>query len=271
LNCEIFHYSASGNFIKKFGGKGKGPEEMLTPQSIICIDDKLIVADQGNSRIHTFDLDGNTITTTKINTSSLRQFVPVGNEYVTDSWIVQADSLFLLHSLDSNFEVKNHFGWINNNGFDFGSLIKSLSDICVSSNDEIYMNNWSSGVITKYKDSQKIMEITRPLMQKVGKSESKTEKDGDSVTMSAKIEPVTMHAAVDSKDNFYSVIFPRPNDNDDEIGEQLLQVIDNTGKVIGNYRLGDRNFSKFTIASDDSIWAIDLDNEEIYHFAPINN
>ncbi|PID28849.1 MAG: hypothetical protein CSB55_03605 [Candidatus Cloacimonadota bacterium] len=268
-NAEIFHYSEDGKFIKKTGKKGNGPYEFSVLSSIACFDDKLIVCDSGNHRIYTFDLDGNPVSSTVTSMTNLKSILRVGDKFVTDSWIIsETDSLFLLHSLNDKFEPVGHFGFLSNGGFDFKSLIRNMSDICVNSKGEIYVNTLESGIISKYKNGKKTAEIKRPLLQKSSKTGIESQKDGARMVYTAEIKSVSSMAAVDSKDNFYSVL--RPSKSEEDEAESVLQIINPDGKVIGNYSLGNKKADALAIDGNDCIWIVDTEeNEMIYKFEPV--
>lgn len=61
-SSTISQYSAKGQYIRTFGGIGKGPGQMEKPHSLI-VDKRgatpvLVVADRSNNRLQTFSLDG---------------------------------------------------------------------------------------------------------------------------------------------------------------------------------------------------------------------
>jgi DNA-binding beta-propeller fold protein YncE len=59
-NSRVAKFSREGNLVKQWGERGTGQGDFNTPHSIV-IDEKntLYVADRANSRIQTFDTDGN--------------------------------------------------------------------------------------------------------------------------------------------------------------------------------------------------------------------
>lgn len=57
---RVLKFSAAGEFIKQWGGRGYGPGEFVAAHAIeIDADDVLYVADRENMRIQRFDTDGN--------------------------------------------------------------------------------------------------------------------------------------------------------------------------------------------------------------------
>jgi len=59
-NSRIVKYSKEGNYIKAWGERGGQPGNFNTPHGLVVDDNDVIyVADRGNSRIQTFDTEGN--------------------------------------------------------------------------------------------------------------------------------------------------------------------------------------------------------------------
>jgi len=86
-NDRISKFSRDGKFIKSWGRKGSGPNELASPHTI-AIDSRgrLLVGDRDNNRIQIFDQDGRTLTT-------WRQFGrPSGIAITRDDTIYVADS-----------------------------------------------------------------------------------------------------------------------------------------------------------------------------------
>ena len=58
----MLKFDPDGNFIKSWGGKGKGPGEFDLPHSLVFDAQGLLyIADRNNARIQVFDADGNYI------------------------------------------------------------------------------------------------------------------------------------------------------------------------------------------------------------------
>jgi DNA-binding beta-propeller fold protein YncE len=58
----VLKFDRDGNFIKTWGGKGKGPGQFDLPHSLVFDDEGLLyIADRNNARIQVFDADGNYI------------------------------------------------------------------------------------------------------------------------------------------------------------------------------------------------------------------
>lgn len=59
INSRIAKYDKNGDWVKQWGGPGKGPGEFSTPHSIVSdAKGNIYVADRGNRRIQVFDADG---------------------------------------------------------------------------------------------------------------------------------------------------------------------------------------------------------------------
>ena len=58
----VLKFDADGNFIRTWGGKGKGPGQLNLPHSLVFDAEGLLyIADRNNARIQVFDADGNYI------------------------------------------------------------------------------------------------------------------------------------------------------------------------------------------------------------------
>lgn len=63
---RVIKFDAEGDFVKTWGGEGKGPGEFNVPHSIVIDDEGLLhIADRSNERIQVFDLDGNYVRETQ--------------------------------------------------------------------------------------------------------------------------------------------------------------------------------------------------------------
>lgn len=59
-NSRVAKYDKDGNFVKAWGERGAQPGDFNTPHSLVVDqNDVVYVADRGNSRIQTFDTEGN--------------------------------------------------------------------------------------------------------------------------------------------------------------------------------------------------------------------
>jgi DNA-binding beta-propeller fold protein YncE len=59
-NSRVAKYDKDGNFVKSWGERGAQPGNFNTPHSLVVDNNDVIyVADRGNSRIQTFDTEGN--------------------------------------------------------------------------------------------------------------------------------------------------------------------------------------------------------------------
>ena len=59
-NSRVAKYDKDGNFVKAWGERGAQPGNFNTPHSLVVDDNDVVyVADRGNSRIQTFDAEGN--------------------------------------------------------------------------------------------------------------------------------------------------------------------------------------------------------------------
>ncbi len=59
INSRVAKYDKNGDWVKQWGGPGKGPGEFSTPHSIAAdAQGNIYVADRGNRRIQVFDHDG---------------------------------------------------------------------------------------------------------------------------------------------------------------------------------------------------------------------
>jgi sugar lactone lactonase YvrE len=94
-SCLIKKFDSDGNFIKQWGGSGKGDGQFSSPDGVaVGPDGSVYVADSNNSRVQKFDKDGNFIAKWGSYGSGEGQFKglsgisvgPDGSVYVTDVW-----------------------------------------------------------------------------------------------------------------------------------------------------------------------------------------
>ena len=55
---EVFIFSPSGQFQKKFGRSGQGPGELIQPYNLMVTQNSIVVSEVGNMRVQFFDFDG---------------------------------------------------------------------------------------------------------------------------------------------------------------------------------------------------------------------
>jgi len=55
---EVFIFSSSGQFQKKFGRSGQGPGELLQPYNLMVTQNSIVVSEVGNMRVQFLDFDG---------------------------------------------------------------------------------------------------------------------------------------------------------------------------------------------------------------------
>jgi WD40 repeat protein len=70
-DSRIYKFNAAGEKVLEFGTKGQGPGDLMSPNGLDILDDKmLVVNDSGNKRLSLFDLTGKFIKSVKTNDSA---------------------------------------------------------------------------------------------------------------------------------------------------------------------------------------------------------
>ena len=89
-NQRIQKFDSDGNFLTKWGSKGKGNGEFDAPAGIAVdnLDHNIYLTDGGNNRIQKFDSDGNFLTKWGSEGSGEGQFSFPSGVAVADSGIV---------------------------------------------------------------------------------------------------------------------------------------------------------------------------------------
>ncbi|MHC4074090.1 MAG: NHL repeat-containing protein, partial [Planctomycetota bacterium] len=60
ITCRVVKYDKDGNFIKDWGSMGTGDGQFYYPHSVyVTSDERVLVCDRNNGRIHVYDKDGN--------------------------------------------------------------------------------------------------------------------------------------------------------------------------------------------------------------------
>ena len=67
INSRVAKFDKNGDWVKQFGGPGKGPGQFDTPHGIASdAKGNIYVADRGNNRVQVFDGDGNVVREIKV-------------------------------------------------------------------------------------------------------------------------------------------------------------------------------------------------------------
>ena len=92
INARVAKYDKNGDWVKSFGGPGRGPGELNTPHSIAAdAQGNVYVADRGNRRIQVFDGDGNLKREIKIDVPVPADAKPwFGNQPTTEGGVTQS-------------------------------------------------------------------------------------------------------------------------------------------------------------------------------------
>lgn len=84
-NSYVHKFDKYGEFVTRWGSRGSGPGQFLTPHAIaVSADDKVYVADRGNNRIQVFDSEGKFLKEIRIDTRHPDGYVPKVFGYMKD-------------------------------------------------------------------------------------------------------------------------------------------------------------------------------------------
>jgi len=127
-SCTIKKYSKDGEFITKFGRRGRGPGEFLTINSILVHNKLIFVFDMINTRVTTFDLHGSLMDTETLDYSEINwpvtRITSVGDDRFLLNTAINDNGNFL-HLVNTDFS--NIASWGQNlvKYFDNESIDKS--------------------------------------------------------------------------------------------------------------------------------------------------
>jgi len=84
--------TSEGKFLRKFGGRGSGPGQLINPYDVIIGENKVYVCDSGNDRICAFTIGGEFIMSFGSKGQKQGQFkFPVGIHITEDSYLLVSD------------------------------------------------------------------------------------------------------------------------------------------------------------------------------------
>lgn len=164
----IHQYSAQGDYIRSWGGKGAEPGQLNCPHGISIdrrgSDPVIYVADRGNHRIQIFTLEGQFIRLIDENMDMPCSFYYNGNElYFPDlhSRITIFDQLDqLITHLGEDQQAYKQAGWPNlEKSFYRPNKFSSPHGVCVDSEGSVYVAEWiKDGRITKLIRQSNVLE-----------------------------------------------------------------------------------------------------------------
>ncbi len=154
-NC-IKEFTASGEYVKTIGRRGKGPGDLLTPHSLtLCPNGDLVVQEMMGRRIQRFDKKGNSKKIIKSDVFAYWIGVTPQDELVVYDKRHTFASRKLLSVMDSNGKKLREIGQYHDNA---KNLFKSEGlQFAIDCDNNFYAaNNWTP-VIRKYSSSGKLL------------------------------------------------------------------------------------------------------------------
>lgn len=157
ISHSIYKFDKNGNFIKKFGKKGRGPGDLYHPGSLSILDNKhLVIREYGTSRrISIFDLNGNFVKIIKTR-CSVFDVVGLKNSKIailgskTDENESHDEITYMIIILDLNNHREIHIA----------SFIKKFRKTAIRARDfegKVYISRTKNGnLLVGFSNSQKI-------------------------------------------------------------------------------------------------------------------
>ena len=112
-NRQVSVFDSNGNFVRRFGRRGRGPGEFEFPYRIRVTEAEVYVYDRSIHRINVYDLAGNFVRDGLVPFATMAQpfFVPAGPDRLYFAGITRdIDNIHVIHELDGRFRRIRSFG-----------------------------------------------------------------------------------------------------------------------------------------------------------------
>lgn len=272
-------YTKDGTFVKLIGREGEGPGEFREP---VCVDffsdGTMIVADQKNQRFQTFDQDGYFLKSFKIEGSSPGEFVVTSNDeiYNKPRMIFFSDNskIPLFYKYDSQFNQLAAIGEVIDQGETFKTHLMASASI-TAKGDDIALAFSMINEIDIFSDTLVVEKIFRQLNYIPAKPEIKTVQEGDSVQLTAILDPICHSIDFDSKGNMYilspaeSYYAEKKGEHDKELSElydTLLEIFSPDGEILKSIPLRGISSSTLYVGQGDKLYILDEFNMQVLRY-----
>jgi len=267
---------ANGNFLRKIGGEGKGPGELIRPKNMIFTPNgNLLISDVGNYRFQILDSDGN-----YINSFILEEDIPgaacydmkgnVINHNSSFSWGLSDPALFNVY--DAEMKKSGKFGELLLNDDKNVQHLQNMGKMITNSLNQIIFVRELDNEYTIYEDKKILKRFNVDMNIEPTEVEVKVQTSGDNRGISIWRDPICLGLSIDSRDRIYSLIRNTDFDDDDETTSQnyfVIDVFDPTGIHLSRYGLGQNRYSEIYVGKDDKIYLVNQDEATVARFPAI--
>ena len=152
-NSRVVKFSAEGEYLFEWGGKGKAEGQFDLPHSIIIDrEENIIVADRENARIQKFDCEGTFLEEWQNDIEAKVYAVQVGKDrksvYAVD-FLIKNDTLIVgsnISIFDAHLLRHNYFGYSGN----YNGAICRYHDIEIDKHQNIYVADLLNNLVQKF-------------------------------------------------------------------------------------------------------------------------
>jgi len=266
-----------GKFIRKIGGKGKGPGEFIRPNSMMFTKNgNILISDTGNYRFQILDDKGNYINSyipedDMPGTTCYDNNGNIVNHNSSFSWGISDPSLFNLYDTEMNKIGK------------FGELLldddanlqhfNNMGSMITNSLNQIIFVRELDNEYTIYVDNKVARKFSVNMNIEPTEVEINIRTSGDNQGISIFRDPICFGLSIDSKDRIYSLI--RNCESDTEDGEYgcadnfVIDVFDQSGIHLSRHGLGQNSYSDIYVGKDDKIYVVNREEASVLRFSAI--
>ncbi len=262
--ANIKKFDHNGNYLKTLCHKGQGPEELNYPILFrINNRDELVVYDSGQNILKTLDLDGNYISSHKVESFLINDFC-IGDDNtifcVGSNWSTENSKMDIYPFSESYEHLAAFSPTLSKEESPMKSVALSMY------NKDFFINFLTENLIVKVVDKKPSLVIKRHVYVEGGTKEISL--GGKNVYYQRNY--TAFHNEVDSKGNVYIIAprFPLGEEHDDSEIEYVLQIFTNNGVQIANIGIIDMDIDSFTIIND-YLYAYSNENSCLIRYKPV--
>ncbi len=255
--CSLFKYSKNGDFEKQFCSQGKGPGELLFPESMtITENNEIFIYDGGNQRISILNTEGKYLRTIKTEIVLGRLESYMNNILVSSSSLESFSEAqeYYFHEYDSNMKHIKSFGEFMPELITEENYLLKCSVTSTSNN--IAVNSYIASTLSDvFKDGVLSYRVVRPLPYKPAKSGQKEKNIYE-------VDVVTKSVAVSDEGVIFYLTAGYKEHKDGQPALSYLDVTTSDGLMYNRYSIN-KNISMIHIDSFKRLFLVDSENQNI--------
>lgn len=267
--------SKDGEFIRKIGREGQGPGELNRPERMIFNPaGDIVVADTGNMRFQILDKSGNYLNSFKLEEDSPGYICydregRLINHNSSFTWGLSEPVIFTVY--DNEFNKTGTFGELIPDDDSTVQHFNNISMYAVNSSNKLIVARIVDNNYTIYQDDKLSSRFSTVSEIEATKVEVEMEKNGDSMSLSIKYNPLCYGLALDSKDRIYALMRNSSSEDEEENSENhfVLDILDPDGIHLSRYSLGQNSYSELYLGKDDKIYLVNPDDATVIRYPGI--